>query len=252
MKDRSERKQVERQAREDHAAQVAEAEANQRRQEQQAAIAAQALELRKMVDLARTFRGLPASELSDRPAVQLRNGERVFAVVSDVLLVEPRSTGGHWNGGSHGVSVRVPGTRSMRYRIGATSGRYVPGEQVPTSIDTGTAVVTDQRVVFSGPQYTREWLWSKCVALDHLEQSLYTTIAVSNRQKVSGIAYGSTQATLIRFRFDLALAVATDATGDLAAELEEDLDLLEQTLGIPTEPLTPGSPLPPPPPPGLA
>jgi hypothetical protein len=134
----------------------------------------------------------------------------------------------------------------MRYRIGAMQGHYVAAQQVLTPIDEGTGVITDKRVVFTGSKSTREWQWAKCIAVDHADDGAYTIIGVSNRQKASGIGYSNESATDIRFRFDLALAVATDTADELVADLQGDLDMLELSLGIPTEPLPPGSPLPPP------
>jgi hypothetical protein len=195
--------------------------------------------LAELCELAHEFRGQTAAEIDHTP-LALKPGERVYAIVDGVKLIEPRSQGGHWEGGSHGISVRIPGTRSARYRIGATRGHYVHGEPQPTVIDTGTAVVTDRRVAFAGTQQAREWLWSKCLGVHHQPDAPWTAIAVSNRQKTSGLFYGDDAAPTVRFRIDLAFAVATGEADDLAAELDDER--ARHTA------LRPGSPLPPPPP----
>jgi hypothetical protein len=149
------------------------------------------------------------------------------------ILIEPRSAGGHWEGRSQGVSVRIPGTRSARYRVGANKGHYVKAPEKPTIIDTGTATVTDKRVAFAGPKQSREWLWAKCLGMSHEDGAAWTSINVSNRQKASGLGYDDEHAEDVRFRLDLALAVATGATDRLVSELEADLRELTGPEGLP-------------------
>jgi hypothetical protein len=195
--------------------------------------------LAELCDLAHHFRGNTADEI-ERTPIALKAGERIYAILDGARLIEPRSAGGHWEGGSQGVSVRIPGTRSARYRIGATHGHYVRAAEQETPIDTGTAVVTDRRVAFAGAKQAREWLWSKCLGVQHQPDAPWTAIAVSNRQKTSGLLYDDAAAPTVRFRLDLAFAVATGEVDDLAAELDD-----ERTHHAA---LRPGSPLPPPPP----
>jgi hypothetical protein len=193
--------------------------------------------LAKLVELAHDFRGLTAQEV-ERVPIALKTGERIYAIITGATLVEPRSDGGHWQGRSSGVSIRVPGTRSMRYRVGATKGHYVRDAETPTAIDQGTAVVTDRRVAFAGAQHAREWLWAKCLGVQHQPDAAWTAIAVSNRQKTSGLSYGTVEAEEVRFRLDLAYAVATGEIDDLAAGL--DAERAEHAIH------QPGAPLPPP------
>jgi len=246
LKDRSEKRRAEAEASEVERQAAEAAAALEQRRQQQLATAAQALELRELVETAKTFRGDSPADLDERPPIVVKKGEAIYGVLRGVVLVEPRSAGGTYKAGSQGISIHVPGTRSMRYRVGRTQGRYVPNQLEQTAIDTGTAVITDQRVVFTGSKANREWSWSKCLAVDHDDDRPFSAIAVSNRQKTSGIAYTDETARDIRFRLDLALAVATGTTDELIRELEEDLNLLEATLGIPTTPLPHGSALPPP------
>jgi hypothetical protein len=194
--------------------------------------------LAQLIELGRGFRGATASELEGGSPVALKAGERIYFVLEGAALIEPRSAGGHWEGRTQGVSIRVPGTKSMRYRVGANKGRYVRDGDQPTPIDTGTAVITDKRLVFAGAKQAREWVWTKTIGLQHQENAPWTAVPVSNRQKVSGIAYDDAHAGDIRFRLDLALAVATETTDMLIAELEADR----------AEHAThrPGAPLPPP------
>jgi hypothetical protein len=178
--------------------------------------------LADLIDWTREFRGFAPSELEERPPVAFKAGERVFMVAKGAILVEPRSSGGHWVGRTQGVSFHVPGTRSTRYRIGANKGHYVREPEKPTRIDTGIAAITDRRVAFAGVSQAREWVWTKVLAVEHQDNPTWTAIPVSNRQKVSGLAYDADQAGDIRLCLDLAQAVATDTVDMLVADLEAE------------------------------
>jgi hypothetical protein len=176
-----------------------------------------------LVEQARTFRGLDPSQLPPM-SIQVGTDERVYGVFDGAALIEPRVSGGHWAGRSQGFS--IPVVAGVRYRVGASKGHYVKGEDTPTIIDAGTAVVTDRRALFAGPKQTREWLWSKCIAIAHHDEAPWTVISVSNRQKSSGIGYDEAHATEIRLRIDLAHAVATGTEERLIATLTEARDAL--------------------------
>src|SRR5690349_3850546 len=70
----------------------------------------------------------------------------------------------------------------------------------------GTFVVTNQRAVFIGAKQTREWSWSKLLGFTHAAEAPWTAIAVSNRQKTSGVLYDTEHEDHVRFVLDLAVA----------------------------------------------
>jgi len=179
-------------------------------------------EIEQQLEIARTFDGVVEGDGVDIP-ITLHKGERFFSAVTGAILIETRRGAGHWQGANQGVSVRVPGTASMRYRIGQTKGSFVPGDESPTPIDEGTFALTNQRATFMGAKQTREWLWSKLVGVAHQPAAPWTAIAVSNRQKTSGVGYDTEHAGLIRFSIDLAVAKANDSTERLIQELEAEL-----------------------------
>jgi hypothetical protein len=139
------------------------------------------------------------------------------------ILIETRRGAGRWQGASQGVSVRVPGTKSMRYRVGQSRGTFVPSDESPTQIDIGTFALTNQRATFMGAKQTREWLWAKLIGVAHQHDAPWTALAVSNRQKTSGVGYDDEHAGLIRFWIDLAVAKASGSTEGLIRELEGEL-----------------------------
>ncbi len=194
-------------------------------------------EVEGQLTAARTYEGVAAGESTDIP-IALRAGERMFLTVSGAVLIETRRGAGHWTGANQGVSVRVPGTKSMRYRVGATRGTYVPGDESPTPIDQGSFTITTTRATFVGAKQTREWSWAKLIGVAHQPDSPWTAIAVSNRQKTSGVGYDAEHAGLIRFWLDLAVARANHTSDAFIAGLEAEL----AAAGGPTP-----RPLPPPP-----
>ena len=186
-----------------------------------ASAAVVAAQLDDFIESARTFGGATVAELGgDTAGFVLADGERCFGIFVGTFLIEPRSGGGSWQGRSQGVS--VPVAFGLRYRIGASKGQYVKHPDVPTPIDEGNAIVTDRRVMFAGNHQTREWVWAKCIAIDHHTDAPWTGIAVSNREKISGLLYDDTHAPDVRFRLDLAHAVATGSVATLIAQLEQE------------------------------
>jgi len=120
------------------------------------------------------------------PGVQLKKGEVAYAVLDPVGLVEPRREPGKWVGGSQGVSFRV--MKGVRYHVGQSRGTYTQGAERPTVIDTGRAVVTNQRMLFVGSSRSTEWAYAKLLGYS-LEEDAAEIFNVSNRQKASGFAY---------------------------------------------------------------
>jgi hypothetical protein len=182
--------------------------------------------LQHLIDQAQHFQGLSADQPSP---VALARGEMLLFVVEGAYLIETRRGPGHWQGRTQGLSVPIPGLPRVRYRIGATHGTYVQGEERPTPIDIGSFSITTTRAVFVGPKQTREWSWSKLIAITHDANSPWSTIAVSNRQKTSGVLYDTQHADIVRFYLDLAIAIAHDDRASLVEHLTAELnDVLRQ------------------------
>ena len=159
--------------------------------------------LQELVDVARNFQGIGLGE-DPRIPLELHGGERVYYVAAGAALIEPRRLPSHWEGGYSGFSFRI--ARGVRWQVGGTRGHTVPGAEVPTPIDTGTATITDQRVVFQGAKQAREWAYAKLLGYQHDPSEPWTAIQVSNRQKVSGVLYDRAHADEFQFRLALALA----------------------------------------------
>jgi hypothetical protein len=178
----------------------------------------------ELLDVARNFDGTGAEN------ILLKAGESVFYKVTGVALIEDRRGPGHYAGRSQGVSIPIGslGGRSVRYRIGANKGHFVQGTPTPTSIDTGTVFVTNQRVIFQGSKQTRECVFAKLVGFEHDDSAGSTTFSVSNRQKPTTIHYGRDLSGSFDFRCDLALAHFRGTLDAFVAELQDGLDELDK------------------------
>lgn len=176
--------------------------------ERQAAWADEQAELDRTVATVRQLVAGPGVAVS----LVLKPGEQAVWT-GDAQLVEPRRGPGHYAGGSQGVSFRI--AKGVRYRVGASRGHYIPGDEVQTVIDRGTATVTTQRVVFTGSQATREWSFAKLLDTEISRDHTLVLIHVSNRQKASGIKADPAFAEAL----GLGITVAQNGSGGPAALL---------------------------------
>ena len=94
--------------------------------------------------------------------------------------------------------------------------------EVPIEVDEGRLVITDARVAFVGATQ-RDWELAELQQLRHVGQDR-TLMTVTDRKKVSGVAYAD--ADLVRFYFDLAAAQAKGAQG--AGSVRSIRQMLEQ------------------------
>src|SRR5438270_3042221 len=129
--------------------------------------------LKSLLQVARNFNGQTATE-NPSLALALKKDERAFLTLTGAGLVEARRGPGHWQGGYSGFSFRV--AKGVRYHVGGTRGHYMQGQEAPTVIDTGTATITDQRVVFQGTKRTREWAFVKLLGYQHFDAPPWTAM----------------------------------------------------------------------------
>jgi hypothetical protein len=122
-------------------------------------------------------------------------------------------------GGNSGFTFHV--ARTARDHAVAT-------DEDPTPIDTGVVTVTDKRTVFSGSLHTRTWEYATVIGFHTNADPPWTAIAVSDRQRVSGIRYDTTHAEEFRFALALGLARAHKAEDSLVDDLRRQLDELDR------------------------
>ena len=115
----------------------------------------------------------------------LQKGEKLIYVMPMVALTEYESSGSSFSGVNAGVSLPLFG--DVRGNVGGMGGQFVKNPEVLTQVDYGQAVFTNQRIVFSGAKMVRDWDLSKTVSLEPGANGLNVKIAVSNRERTSGL-----------------------------------------------------------------
>ena len=173
--------------------------------------------------------GVPAGLVQ----TMLKKGEVAIDSVPAKLL-EYRSTGSSYQGGSQGVSIRI--AKGLSYRVGANRGQLVRNPDALSVIDSGDATFTNQRVVFGGQAQTREWAFDKLVDFNSGDNGTQVMISVSNRQKVSGLNAESVFHVQPGVLLEVAVAYAN---GGKAVALEVARGYLEQYRAL--EPARPGA-----------
>ena len=103
------------------------------------------------------------------------------------IFHETGRTPSKYVGGSSGVS--IPVGAGIRFRVGAMRGQVVPGEELQVDKDQGVVMLTNERLIFSGPNHTREWDFDKLLMLSTSDDESDYFISVSNRQKTSGVRF---------------------------------------------------------------
>jgi hypothetical protein len=101
-------------------------------------------------------------------------------------LAEWKKQRGHCEGGTgiRGVSMKVPGTKSMRvYTGGLSKRRYVPGDEAWQFIEDGSAAIRSKRLVFRGQAKAIEWSFAKLIGIDADQSNGCLLVQVSKRQK---------------------------------------------------------------------
>jgi hypothetical protein len=165
-----------------------------------------------------TFTGATNADVPTLP-LELDEGEHALLVLPGIRLIEPRRLPGHFMGGNDGFTFHV--ARAPR-------GHTIPGDEDPTPIDTGVITVTDRRAVFSGSLHLRTWDYGLVIGFHANAHPPWTAIAVSDRQKVSGVGYDAAQAEEFRFALTLGLARAHHAEASLIDDLHRQIDELDR------------------------
>ncbi len=100
-------------------------------------------------------------------------------------LGEWKKQRGHYQGGGgiRGVSFKVPGLKGVRAYYGGLSPRtYVPGEEGWMITESGTAIITNRRIIYRGTK-GMEWQFAKLVNVGVDESNGCLVLQVTNRQK---------------------------------------------------------------------
>jgi len=149
-------------------------------------------------------RELPLEDISRLP---MKPGEEFVYELKDATLVETRA-------GAR-TSTRTFGAATFRvaqgvYLTGGGGKSYSPpAEEEMTAIDHGRATFTNKRVVFVGSKHTREWDFAKLLGATEVPGA-GVLMAVSSRQKMSGVMPGNRQTLTPWILFQISQTIADE------------------------------------------
>jgi hypothetical protein len=155
-----------------------------------------------------------------------KSDEHVIAIAQGVALIESRRLPTTFQGGSKGFSVRV--AKGVSVRQSRSRGTATQGDDVPTDIDMGRFVVTDQRGIFVGEKQTREFKWANLVSyqVGSLGRNSVLYLPVTNREKVSGIAGDHASMVSIEERVGFGVSCAHERSEQFLNMLQSKIDVL--------------------------
>jgi hypothetical protein len=166
----------------------------------------------------------------------LKKGEEFLYRLESISLIESRSNGSTYQGGSRGVSVRV--MKGVSYRVGASKGQFVKNPESLQVIDTGAATFTNQRILFVGMKASREWDFAKLTDLSQTEGRETIMISVSNRQKPSGLQAPSLSLIQPGILADIALEYSQNGVEAAKLRCLQEAGLKQQSLEPSDKPTT--------------
>lgn len=135
----------------------------------------------------------------------------------------PARTPSRYVGGSSGVS--VPIVKGVRFRVGATRGSLVRGEEFLADAEVGDVVLTNQRLVFNGGMNSMTWLFDKWNGASTDPTSTQFVFNVSNSKKASGLTFDKS----VGKEFNRFLSVALKVYEDGLPEMIEGMkDLIKE------------------------
>ena len=135
---------------------------------------------------ATTMEALAAGELAPTTlGIALAKGEKTLCVLQNVGLTEYQSTGSSYSGGSAGVSFPLFGR--VRGNVGGQGGSITKNPEQLLVVDQGQAIFTNQRIVFSGAKFVRDWDLKNTVNLEPGPNGINVKVAATNRDRTSGL-----------------------------------------------------------------
>jgi hypothetical protein len=118
-------------------------------------------------------------------AISLAKGEKPICVLPSVALTEYESTGSSFSGGTAGIS--FPLTDTIGGNLGGMKGSFTRNPEQLMIVDQGKAIFTNQRILFSGAKFVRDWSLKDTVSLEPGPNGFDVKIAVTNRERTSGL-----------------------------------------------------------------
>jgi hypothetical protein len=110
------------------------------------------------------------------------------------------------------------------------------GPEAISVSDEGHAMITNQRILFSGSARTHEWELTKLINMTHVPLG-YTVFAAKGRGKPAGLGYGEGPALDVQFRLEIAAAMARDTLPKYLNELTAQKQKHSSEAPVPPPPI---------------
>ena len=131
----------------------------------------------------------------------------------------PARTPSRYVGGSSGVS--VPIVKGVRFRVGATRGSLVRGEEYLAEAEVGDVVLTNQRLVFNGGMNSVTWLFDKWNGASTNPTSTQFVFNVSNSKKTSGLTFDKAVGKEFNRFLSIALKIYEDGLPEMLEHMKD-------------------------------
>jgi hypothetical protein len=150
--------------------------------------------------------------------------EQLLFVLPNVELLEYKSTGSTYSGGSAGVSFPLFGR--VRANVGGNRGSISRNPEELILSDMGRLKVSTERLIFVGEKEAREIDLDKVLDFELGPNGLWVKLAMSNRQKREGFQHMQVDQIPIGMAIGIAKEFADkglDAAKDYAQKLAADI-----------------------------
>ena len=162
-------------------------------------------------------------EPADNNLVQ-KAGELVLWT-GTAIFHEAGRTPTRYTGRSQGIS--IPIVAGIRYRVGASAGQIIPGEEMQMDKEQGMVKLTNQRLIFVGTNNSTEWAFSKFLAANSNPTRNDFLFAVSNRKKTSGLRFAPADGIAFSRLMALALYAYENGIPETIKAIKKDLKEIE-------------------------
>ena len=157
--------------------------------------------------------------------LSLQEGEKAFYQRNSVALLEYKSSGSKMSGGFLGGGIGI--TDNIAITAGGFEGQTIQNPEEVTVIDNGKVIFTNQRVIFIGPNHTREFAFKNLLDLNVSENGFTATVSVSGQQKTSALQADAGEGLTPGFAFAMAVELYQNgekAAKEVAAQVLRDIE----------------------------
>ncbi len=171
-------------------------------------------QMEDMLNIVKTYK--PSTDSTD---VILKNGEAQYYRLRGADLIEPRRAPMHRVGAYGGPTVHVGKVPIHMGAFYATQTK--PRQDILTVVDSGTVVITNQRIIFKGNRYSKTLQLAKLVDYEDDPMSKTVTFFAETSSKSIGVSYGD--AKLFTTYVEMAIADMTNNRASLISKWESSI-----------------------------